>query len=109
MGSSDSGGIEIDVIVHAHGLETVLIERHVEDRALLLFIEAAREIGAELLDEKRDAFGASALMPDRIFDDDLGERGAILEQHAEAVGDRALVGIVIVARELRILDAGDLL
>src|SRR5262245_44507503 len=71
MVSSDSGGIEIDVIADGHGFEAVLIERDVEDRLLLLLVEAAGEIGAELLDEKRDAFGAAALMPDRILDNDL--------------------------------------
>ena len=66
-----SDGIEIDIVVDRHRFEPPLIERHVEDRLLLLRVEAAREIGAEFFHQQRNAVGAPALVADRIFDDDF--------------------------------------
>src|SRR5262245_15648743 len=97
--------VEVDVGVDGHGFEPLLVERDVENCLLTLLVEAAREICAELLHQQGNAFGAAALVPDRVLDDKFGEGGPILESDGQTIRDRALVGIVVIARELRVLDA----
>ena len=70
------------------------------------FGEAAAEVGFEFLDEQRQAFFAAAAMADGVLDGFL-EDCAVVEFDVECVGDGALVGIVVVARELRLFDAVD--
>ncbi len=47
-------------------------------------------------------------MADRVLDDDFGYGASILELHRERVRDAALLRVVVVLRELRVLDTNDL-
>ena len=57
--------------------------------------EAARQ-GLELLHQHRHALRTPPLVADRILAHHFLERAAVLEFHRERVGDRALLGIVVV-------------
>src|SRR5437773_10768013 len=103
-----SDDIEVDVFVHRHRLELLLVERGGEDRVLLLLRKAPREVGAELRFEQRDALLAAATVTDRVLDNDFGQAVAVLEVDGKRVRDAALLGIVVILRELRVLDADDL-
>ena len=83
--------------------------RHsVQDRLLLFRRKAARQVGLEFLDQDRHAFLAPALVADRVFDHHFLEAASVLELDGDAVGDRALVRVVIIPGELLVLDADDL-
>ncbi|CAM2154606.1 hypothetical protein PT2222_300120 [Paraburkholderia tropica] len=105
---SRSCHIQVDVLVHGHGLEPCRIQRDIENRLLLLRGEAPREVGPELFDQQRDAGFAASLVADRILHHDFVERRAVVQLDGQRIRDRTLVGIVIIARELRIFHADDL-
>src|SRR5262249_48133185 len=74
--------VELDVIVDRHGFEARLVERHVEDSLLARGRKTPGEIGAEFLDQERDAFGAAPLVSDRIFHRLLERDADALHPHA---------------------------
>ncbi len=67
--------------------------------------EAAREVGPELLDQQRNAVLAPTLVTDRIFDYDFVELRSVVEFDRQRIGDRALLRIVVILRELRVFHA----
>src|SRR5688572_14614023 len=100
---------QIDELVYRGALEARAVEAQIEDRAALPLGQTAPEVGPELLDQDRHAFVAAAPVPDGVFAEDFLQLAAIFESHAERIGDRALLGIVVVAREALVLDAHDVL
>src|SRR5712692_5452520 len=95
---------QVDEFVDRSSCEPRIVERDLEDSALLLRWKTASEIGLEFFDQQRDSFLAPAAVPDRILYDDFLELATILEFDGDRVGDRALVRIEIVLREPRIFD-----
>ena len=99
--------VEADVLVDGGGFEVGLVEGGFEDAVADFSGEAAVEVGLEFFEEEGDAVGAAEAVSDGVFDDDFGEDGAVGERDGEGVGDGALGGVVVVARELRVFDAVD--
>src|SRR6185503_18122511 len=100
---------QVDELADGRRGEPVRIHAKIENSLLLLRREAARQVGLELLHQDRHPFGAAALVPDRVLAHDFLELGAVLELHAERIGDRALPRVVVVAREPLVFNASDLL
>src|SRR5207244_1520088 len=104
----DSDDHHVHELVDRRGFELLLVEAQIENAGALLLGEAAREVDAEFLDQDRHAFLAAALVADRVLDDHLAKLPAVVEFHGERVGDGALERVMIVPRELLVLDAHDL-
>ena len=60
--------VEVDVFVDGSGFEAGAVEGDGEDFLLLLFGEAAAEVGFEFLDEQGQAFCAAAAVADGVLD-----------------------------------------
>lgn len=61
----------------------------------------------KLAHEERRALCSASFMTDRVFDDYLIKHSTVLQSDSDGVSDRALLWVVIVRAELRVLDAGD--
>ena len=69
-------------------------------------VKPPAQVGFEFLHQQRHALLAPAAMADGVLDLFL-KHAAVVENHAQRIGDRALPGVVIVARELRLFDTFD--
>src|SRR6266571_5106451 len=105
LSPGESGHEQVDELVDGRVLEPARIHAKVKNSLLQPLREATREIGLEFLDQQRHALVAAALVPDRVFARHFSEPGAALEFHRQRIGDRALLRVVVVAREALVLDA----
>jgi hypothetical protein len=71
----------------------------------MALVEVRRDVPLELGIEKRRTLLATKTVADGVVDRDLGKDGAVVEGDGEAVRDEALLGVVVVGGELRVLDA----
>jgi hypothetical protein len=62
----------------------------------------------ELVHQQRCTFLATTLMADRELDKHLIKDSAVIERNRERIGDEALFRIVVINRELLLVDASDL-
>jgi hypothetical protein len=69
----------------------------------MALVEVRRDVPLELGIEKRRTLLATKTVADGVVD--LGKDGAVVEGDGEAVRDEALLGVVVVGGELRVLDA----
>ena len=72
-----------------------------------MLTEASSEIGFELLDQQRYAFGAATPVANGVFDGFV-ELRPVAQFDLERVGDGALFGVVVIGGEGWLLDAFDL-
>jgi hypothetical protein len=71
----------------------------------MALVEVRRDVPLELGVEKGRTLLATETVADGVVNRDLGKDGAVVEGDGEAVRDEALLGVVVVGGELRVLDA----
>jgi hypothetical protein len=71
-------------------------------------VKVVRDMPLELVDQKRCALSASALVADRVLDLNLVQDGAVVELDKEGVANRSLVRCVVLGAEALVLNAVDL-
>ena len=83
---------KIDVFMHHHRLELLLIGGHRQDRARLFPRETACKVDAELGFQQRNAFLTSASVTEGVFADDFLQPAASLNSSVKAFAIERLGG-----------------
>ena len=83
--------------VHGHCFEPLLVRARVDDLCGSPSGKARQQVAPELVHEDRNAGFAPTPMANRILDFDLFGLRAVLEKNLNRIGDRTLVGLVVLA------------
>lgn len=101
--------IQIDVLVHIHGEQLFRVVAKIHKLLDPVGAKMRRHVPQVLAHDLGLCLFAPQSVTKRRFDDHLVQHGPVVQRHGQSIADRPLVRIVIVPRELLVLDALNLL